>query len=125
MSLIPLSGQHRNRGSVKVAAKVRACKSENRRSEVDVCGHGVLNRPGRYTWTSDEEWYADVFVEATLLARRQSVLAQVVPIVRTVDDVCLVKYASIFKLLSHLLYNLVDTLKSLETSSVEVIKIRD
>jgi hypothetical protein len=47
----------------------------------------------------------------------------VVSIVRAVDDVCLVKYASIFKLLGYLLNNLIDTLKSLETSAVEVIEV--
>lgn len=125
VSLVLLSWQHRDRSSVKVAAKVRACESENRRSEVNVCSYSILNGSGGYTWTSDEEWYADVFVKATLLARGQSVLTQMITIVRTVDDVCLVQYVSIFKLLSYLLYNLVDTLESLETSAVEVIEVRD
>lgn len=69
----------------------------------------------------DEEWNVDVFFESTCLARLQTMLAHMKPIVRCVDYIGIVSETKLLNLVNQRTNELVNCLQRLKSRSVEGI----
>lgn len=114
---------HWNRGAIKVRAEFNSGQLENRRGQIDVSCHGILNGASSYAWAAHEERNSNVLVKATFLSGGQSVLPEVEPVVGGVNDVSIVEQASLVELSDDLLDDLVDCLQCLKSSTIIIIDV--
>lgn len=100
------------RCAIEFRLQVQTSNGEDSWCKIDMCGHRINSAILGYTRAADKQWHTDIFFEAALLSRLQSVLTDVVAVIRGIDDVCIVEHIGFLEALDDGIYELVDCLKS-------------
>lgn len=98
--------------AVEIIAWSLSNQFKNGGSQVGMGGDNISDYACRYVGSPNNERDVNVFFKSTLFPGLKSVLANMVAIVRSIDYVCVVKDAVVYKTRHNAVDNLVDGLKS-------------
>lgn len=85
----------------------------------------TLNMPLCHARPTNKKGNADILLKSTGLSRRETVLADMEPVVRSEDDVSIVNLATIFQTSHKRLHKFIDTLQRAQARTVKVIVVVD
>lgn len=118
-------GRHGNRSSIEIRAWRDPRQVEDGGSQIDVSRYRILHIAFRDSGATNEQGDSDVLFKTACLARWESVLADVEPVVRGIYNVGVIQLVAFFQTLNEVIHQLVDSLQGTQARSVEVVVVID